>query len=154
LENKEDIISVFAFVKYVGELVEDGFLDARKAGEALIGIDEALRFFIYQENPNIQKLEIEIPVRVRKGSWEALFPENLDEVLLKTVIAWSAAKYAGSALGEMAKNDFKNLGFKDIFKSAFKGMTWVVKMATHLGTITKKKLENVSFSKKQQRSRS
>jgi hypothetical protein len=29
LENKEDINSVFAFVKYEGELVEDGFLDGK-----------------------------------------------------------------------------------------------------------------------------
>src|SRR5438552_112833 len=98
LERNTDIGSVFAFIKYDGELVEDGFLDARKAGEVLIGIDETLRYFIHQENPNIKKLEFEIPVRIRKGSWEAYFlPENIDATLIRLVATWSAGKYFGSA---------------------------------------------------------
>lgn len=104
--------SIFAVIKYEGKLVEDGFLDARKAGEALWGIDESLRYFIYQEEPQVQKIEFEIPVRIQKGSWEALFPSNLDEVLIKTVLAWGAGKYFGQALSEMGKNDFQNFGFK------------------------------------------
>ena len=36
----EEENTVFAQIKYEGKLVEDGFLDARKSGEILIGIDE------------------------------------------------------------------------------------------------------------------
>ncbi len=145
MKNKDDMI--FALIKYEGLLVEDGYLDARKSGEALIGIDEALKYFIFQENPQLKKIDFELPVRIRKGSWETIFPEDINEILIKTSLTWGAAKYFGSALSEMAKNDFKDLGFKDVFKAAFKGMTWVLKIAVHLGTITKKKLENLKFSK-------
>ncbi len=142
---------VFASIRYEGELVQDGFLDARKSGEALIGIDESLRYFLFQENPSFQKMEFELPVRIRKGSWEAYFPENIDMLLLKTSLAWGATKYFGTALGEMAKADFKDFGFKDVFKKSFKGLTWVVKIALHLGSLTKKKLGKVLFSKNNQK---
>ncbi|MBX0334251.1 hypothetical protein K3G39_13490 [Pontibacter sp. HSC-14F20] len=46
----------------------------------------------------------------------------------------------------MAKNNFKDVGFKNIFKNAFKAMTWVIKLATHLGTLKKKRFDNVVFS--------
>jgi len=36
----EDNEAILAFIKYEGNLVEDGYLDARKSGEALVGIDE------------------------------------------------------------------------------------------------------------------
>lgn len=142
-ENNE----IFAHIKYEGELVKDGFLDARKAGEALLGIDESLRYFLYQEDKKFRKAEFEIPVRIRKGSWETIFLENFDAILIKTTLSWGASKYFGSALSEMAKNDFKEIGFKDVFKRSFIAMTWVIKIAKHLGTLTKKKFENIKFSK-------
>jgi len=135
-----------AKIKYEGKQVEDGFLDARTAANALIGIDESLRYFIYQEGVDMQKLPFEIPVKIQKGSWEALFPDNIDEVLIKGLLTWGAAKYGGTALSEMAKNDFKNIGFKDVFKSAFKKMTWVMRIAIHLGTISIKKLSSIKFT--------
>ncbi|RBA28797.1 hypothetical protein [Flavobacterium tibetense] len=138
---------IFAHIKYEGELVKDGFLDARKAGEALIGIDESLRYFLYQEDKKFRKVEFEIPVRIRKGSWETIFLENFDAILIKTALAWGASKYFGSALSEMAKNDFKDIGFKDVFKKSFVAMTWVLKISKHLGTLTKKKFENLKFTK-------
>ncbi|MDO6745524.1 hypothetical protein Q4553_13195 [Tenacibaculum soleae] len=140
--NEKDI---FAQIKYEGKLVEDGFLDARKAGEALIGIDETLRHFIYSEDNKFKNLDFEIPVKVKKGSWVTEFLANFDAILIKTALTWGASKYFGSALSEMAKSDFKEVGFKDIFKQSFKSMTWVLKIALHLGTITKKKFENIKF---------
>jgi hypothetical protein len=143
-ESEKEVI--FAQIKYQGELVKDGYLDARKAGEALLGIDESLRYFLYQESPRFQNIEIEIPVKVRKGSWDAVFLDNFDAILIKTAIAWGAGKYFGSALSEMAKKDFKDLGFKDVFKRAFRGMTWVFKIANHLETLGHKKIEKVKFA--------
>lgn len=145
---EEDKITeqVFSFIKFDGKRVEDGYLDARKSGEALIGIDEALRFFIHQENPSLKDYEFEIPVRVKKGSWEALFPEMLDELLVKGAITWVATKYLGKVVEKMAENDFKEVGFKTIFKNSFKAMTWVIKMALHLGTLTRKKFRDIEFS--------
>lgn len=145
IAEEENII--FAQIKYEGKLVEDGFLDARKSGEVLIGIDEILRHFLYQENAEFQNFEFEIPIRVKKGSWIADFLANYDAYLVKTALIYAGSKYTGSALGEMAKNDFKDIGFKDVFKLAFKSMTWVLKIAKHLGTLTKRKIENYKFIK-------
>jgi hypothetical protein len=147
LDSDKEKNEIFAHIKYEGELVKDGFLDARKSGEALIGIDESLRYFLYQEDKKFRKIEFEIPVRIKKGSWETIFLENFDAILIKTSLSWGASKYFGSALSEMAKNDFKDIGFKDIFKKSFIAMTWVLKIAKHLGTLTKKKFENLKFTK-------
>lgn len=144
-KNSTNENEIFAEIKYEGKLVEDGFMDARKAGEALIGIDETLRYFLYNEDKKFKNLDFEIPVKVKKGSWVTEFLDNFDAILIKTALTWGATKYFGSALSEMAKSDFKDIGFKDIFKQAFKSMTWVLKIALHLGTITKKKLENIRF---------
>lgn len=138
--------SVLAFIKYEGELVKDGFLDAKKSGEALVGIDELLRYFIFQENPQIKDFEFEIPVRIRKGSWETIFPENIGDIATKALGLWMAGKYIGSALEEVAKNDFKDVSFKEIFKKAFRGIIDVIKLSKHLGTLSKKRFENVSFA--------
>lgn len=136
----------FAYIKFEGELVSNGFLDAKKSGEALICIDEILRYFLNQENSVIKAYDFEIPVRVKKGSWETVFQENINGVLIKGLLTWAAAKYAGGALGEMAKTDFKDKGFKTLFKKAFKGMINVIKLAKHLGTLTKQKFEKLKFS--------
>jgi hypothetical protein len=135
-----------AYFKYEGKQVEDGFLDARKSAQVLLGMDEALRFFLYQENSSLQKMEFEIPIRIHKGSWEALLPENFNELLIKGALTWGAAKYIGKAVEQMAINDFKDVGFKQIFKKSFKAMVWTIKMARHLGTITKKSFKNLEFS--------
>ena len=147
MNHLQEDINIFASLKYEGELVKDGFMDARKAGEILINVDEALRYFLFQESKQLKQSEFEIPVRIRKGSWETVFLENFDAILLKTVIGWGASKYFGSALSEMAKNDFKDIGFKSIFKNAYKSMTWVLKIAIHLGSLAKKKFDKLTFSK-------
>lgn len=144
MENNND--EILAYIKYDGDLVQDGYLDARKAGEVLVGVDELLRYFIYQENPEIKNFEFEIPVRVRKGSWEAIFPENIESYALGAFGLWMAGKYVGSALEEIAKNDFKDISLKVIFKNALENIIKVIKLAKHLGTLSKKKFDSVVFS--------
>ena len=112
----EEEEKVLAFIKYEGDSVSDGYLDARKSGEALIGIDEVLRHFIIQEEPSLSELEFDLPVRVRKGSWETIIPQNIDSLIFEAGATWVVAKYVGSALSEMAKNDLKDIGFKSIIK--------------------------------------
>lgn len=143
---KEENENILAFIKYQGKLVESGYLDARKSGEVLLGIDELLKFFITKENPELQEYDFEIPVKVRKGSWETIIPEHIDSIALPAFLIWMAGKYAGSALEEIAKNDFKDVSFKEIFKQAFKNIINVIKLATHLSSINVKKFENVKFS--------
>jgi hypothetical protein len=143
---KENENNILAYIKYDGNLVQDGYLDARKSGEVLLGIDEILRYFIYQENPEVKNFEFEIPVRVRKGSWEAIFPEDIESYALGAFGLWMAGKYVGSALEEMAKNDFKDVSLKSVFKKAFENILKVIQLAKHLGTLSKKKFDNVTFN--------
>ncbi len=120
-----------AHIKYEGKLVEDGFLDARKSAEILIGIDEVIRFFLIQENKEISKLDIEIPIRVEKGSWMAILPPDLSIGIL-TAIGTLAGAYGMTALHTVAKNDFKDVTSKDITKKIVKGIKWTIEIIKHL----------------------
>tara|TARA_B110000902_G_scaffold203289_1_gene231033 strand:+ start:1182 stop:1388 length:207 start_codon:yes stop_codon:yes gene_type:complete len=55
-----------AYIKHEGKLVENGYLDARKSAEIILGINKVIRFFLFQENKSSSKLEIEIPIRIKK----------------------------------------------------------------------------------------
>lgn len=145
MQTNKESHSAFAYIKYEGALVEDGFLDARKAGEALLGIDEALRFFINHEDPDLQKIDYEIPVLVNKGSWETLFLENFDALLLEKAVNRQVGRFFDTDLEKLAGGRFQEFGFKAIFKDAFRGMTWVLKMAKHLGYLTNRKIEHLDF---------
>lgn len=140
-----DETEYLAYLRYDGKLVEEGYLDTRKSAEALYGLDEAIRFFLEKDYPELKSIEYEIPVRVQKGSWEALIPNNIDEFMLRALGIWITGKYVGGALGQMAKNDFENVSFKKIFKSIFKSITWLIKIAVHLKSMSKKKLTDLKF---------
>ncbi|WP_440120344.1 hypothetical protein [Tenacibaculum sp. Ill] len=133
-----------AYFKYKGEAVKDGYLDLRKSAEALNGIDELFRYFLAQYEPEIAKIDFEIPVRIRKGSWEALIPENIGE-WLRLIAGTGFTTYTVAALKEMAKSDFKDTGFKVIFKKIVKSIKWSIELAKHLKTTKKKIFENVKF---------
>jgi hypothetical protein len=148
-QNDDDYSNVLAYVKIDGDLVEDGFLGARKSADVLYGIDELVKYFLTQEDPEIKESEIEIPVRIRKKCWELLVPENIETLLLHGVIAWCAGKYIGSALSEIAKNDFKDVSLKGVFRKAFNSLIYVVKISKHLGTTHKRKFDKVQFSEDQ-----
>lgn len=122
------------FVKYEGELVEDGLMDARRQAKALLAIDLALRYFIEKNVPELGRLDFEIPIRIRKGSWEALIPE--------TVGGWAqgglgvvATAYFTKAAQKMAEKDFADFGILDIFKSAINAMKWFARIGKHMGNV-------------------
>jgi len=129
-----------AYFKLKGKSVEGGYLDARKSAEVLLGIDEALRFFLSRKVPEFAKVEFEIPVRIRKGSWEALIPQDIwDWVTL--IAGTGTSTYVITALKEMAKNDVGDKGLKDLFKFSVKGIKWAINISKHLKTTVKKKFE-------------
>lgn len=130
------------YFKYQGKLVEDGSLDARKAADALIGIDNILRYFICQECPSLVNVDFEIPVRIQKGSWEALIP-NMDSVY--SMLSLAGAAYLASSAKKMADNDFKDIGFRSIVSNSIKSICWVVKLACHVGTTKKKEFKKTLF---------
>lgn len=132
------------YLKYEGKLVESGLLDARKAAQALLGFDEAIRFFVGQQSPLLRDLDFEIPVRLHKGSWEALIPITLIDWVVAAVGA-GATTYVVTAAKKMAEKDFEKKGLKDLFVHAIEAIQWIIRIGKHLGELTKKKFEKVKF---------
>ena len=132
------------YIKYTGKLVEGGLLDAKKSAQALLGFDEIVRHFVLKEEPLLKDIEFEIPVRIGRGSWEALIPETIGQWILAAG-GIGVTAYLTAAAAEMAKKDFKNIGFKDVFRVAIKSAQWMIRIAIHLGAISKKKFLNIKW---------
>jgi len=129
------------YLKYTGKSVEDGFLDTRKSAEALLGFDEILRYFLLKEDPSLKNVDFEIPVKVRKGSWEVIIPEIIDKLLSPTGLAATAfGTYATITAKKAAEDGLFSTGVaKDVkatFRAALKSSQWVIKIGSHLGSLT------------------
>lgn len=132
------------FVEFTGEGVQEGLLDARKQAKALIGFDSSLRFFVGMQIPELQKADYDIPVRVEKGSWQVLIPENI-EAWIKLWASTAVLAYLTSAAAKIAQNDFADVGLKDIFRRSLEGIQWFIKIGKHLGELGKRKFEKVRW---------
>lgn len=141
MENFE-VNDAYGIIKFDGKLIVDGAIDLKTAGESLLGLNEALNFFVKKEYPEFSDIDLEIPVQIRKGSWEAYITEVLTDSYWEIAATYLASKYVGPALTEMAKKDFKDFGFSDLIKKTFKGLIWVIKISKHLGSMSIKKLDN------------
>lgn len=133
------------YIKYDGKLVKNGLMDGRKQAQALIGLDEALRYFIIKQVPELRKLDFEIPVRVKKGSWEALIPD--------TAAGWVQAgagvvitAYLTKAGQKMAERDCADFGITDVFKKSIEAIKWFAKIGKHIGNLSIRQFENSKFS--------
>ncbi len=130
-------------IKYCGESIKEGMFDARKASQALIGFDEAIRFFSTIQYPKFQEIDYELPVKIRQGSWEAFIPDAITWV--KVTGAMAAFMYVAKAVQKMAENDFDKVGIKTIIRKSVEAIKWVVKIGKHIETLKIKKFENVKF---------
>ncbi len=131
------------YLKYQGEMVDEGFMDARKSAQALLGFDEAVRFFVFQQAPDLRKTDFEFPVRVKKGSWEIVIPELVELIKLAGSVVVTA--YGVKAAQKMAERDFEGIGLRGIFQKSLLAIQWVIKIGKHLGDLTLKKFESVKF---------
>jgi hypothetical protein len=139
-QNSEKYIG---YLKYSGKSVENGLLDVRKSAEALLGFDEILRYFLLKEDPSLSEIEFEIPVRIRKGSWEALIPEIIDKIFS---IEGVATIYATATATKAAKDGLFETGIAKDVKKTFQGalitVQWIIRIATHIGGFIKNRFEN------------
>lgn len=131
------------FLKYEGKLVDEGFMDAKKSAQALLGFDEILRFYIYQQSPSLKNINFELPVTVKRGSWAIVLPELIDVVKAGGTLI--VAAYALKAAQKMAEKDFDDIGLKDAIRLSLEAIQWVLKIAKHLGDITIKKFDNLKY---------
>jgi len=143
--NNDD--NFLAYFKFSGDRVKDGYLDAQKSAEALISIDEMFRYFLYKNDPKLNKVDFELPVRIRKGSWETLIPENIGDIL-KIFVTTGLSAYGISAMQKLAQNDINDKGFKDVFKNIVKSIKWIIQIGKHTKTLDKKSFENIRFKEK------
>ena len=133
------------YIKYRGKLVEDGMMDARKQAEALLCADSAIRSFLAQQSPDIRKFDFEIPVKIQRGSWELLIPENVG-LWAQAGLAVVATAYFSKAAQKMAENDFSEVGVKDLFLKSIDSLKWFVRIGKHLGTVSLRKFDNPKFT--------
>ena len=112
----------------------------KKSAEALLWFDEMLRYFISKEEPLLSNINFEIPVNIKKGSWE---------ISLIEWIAWiSATAYltaiATTAWKEWLLETWPIKDVKKIFKSALDSIKWIISIRNHRKDKLKK-LEHLQF---------
>lgn len=123
-----DYSDYIAYLKYEGSSVEEGFLDARKAANALLGFDESIRFYLLKEGVTD---DFEIPVRIRRGSWEALIPKTLMDWVL-TAGGAGATTYVVTAAAQMAKNDFEKISLGELIQKIVHRLQRLIKISKHV----------------------
>ena len=87
------------YLKYSGRLVQDGAFDARKSAQALLGFDEAIRFFVRQQAPELAEANYEFPVRIIQGSWVISIPDDI-VALMKIAGGIVVTNYLAHAAGK------------------------------------------------------
>lgn len=115
------------YLKYSGKSVEDGFLDAKKSAEALLGFDDILRYFLLKEDSSLKDIDFEIPVRVERGSWIAVIGG-----LILTAYFTKAAQEAAE------KGVLNTATVKDaemIMRGALKAAQWTIKIGSHMKSL-------------------
>lgn len=114
------------YIKYSGRDVERGIIDAGSAGSALLGLDEALRFFNAKQSPEFAGWQYEIPVQTRPGSWEAIVLGGI-----ATAGGGFALGYAKKAGEKMAERDFADIGMKDVLRKSLDAVKTLAKVVKH-----------------------
>jgi hypothetical protein len=137
------------YVRYSGALVEDGLFDAKKMAQALVGIDGAVRFFVGFQDPRLREANYELPVRIRKGSWEALIPTKIESAVIAS-LGVAASVYLSTAARSLAKNDFKDMTTREVFRKALQAIQWMIRLGKHLGDGTIRTFKRVKFRKANQ----
>jgi hypothetical protein len=139
-----DTDNSIGYLKYDGELVAEGILDARAAATALLGFDRSLRHFVSREDPALGKFNFQIPVKVQHGSWAALIPDTVGGWVMAG-LGVAVTAYITTAATKLAENDFKDKKLKDVFVEGLKAIQWIIRVGKHLGTLTNRRLTGLRW---------
>jgi len=130
------------YIKYEGKSVEHGIFDARKSAQALLGFDQAVRYFVAKEEPYLLNKDYELPVEIKKDSWDIFLPIIQKLMTPEGVLSIAATTYVAKSASKAATDGLFETGLsKDIqktFQSALISMQWVVKIAKHVGAFKRK----------------
>ena len=134
-------IKYIGYLKYSVKSVKDGLMDARKSAEALLGFDEIIRYFAIKKCSKLKDKDFEIPVRIRKGSWEALIPAAIGLLIVGPYLKKTAEK--------AAEDGIFNTGLAKDIKMAvihsIKAAQWIIRISKHIGTTHKKQFDRIKF---------
>jgi hypothetical protein len=126
------------YIKYEGKSVENGIFDARKSAQALLGFDQAIRYFAAKEEPYLLDKDYELPVEIKKDSWDIFLPMLQQLMTIEGAVGIAATTYITKSAAKAATDGLFETGLsKDvqkIFQGAILSMQWVVKIAKHVGS--------------------
>ena len=115
------------YLKYKWKSVETWMLDGKKLSEALLWFDEMLRYFINKEIPEIQGINYEIPVEVKKGSVIIALC-----ILSWTVIGWAYLRSVWDiAWKEWFLESWPAKDIKKILELAISWIQTIIKIVKH-----------------------
>lgn len=125
-------------VKYDGANLDHGMMDAKKLSVVLDGFDEILKFFLFKECSEPEVKDIEIPVKISKGSVDISIPQIIEQIVsFKSIVG----AYAINTAIQSAKDGFFETGFvndlRKLINCAAISAMWVIKIAKHLNGFEK-----------------
>lgn len=128
------------YLKYSWNSVNEWAFDMKKSAEALLWFDEMLRYFVAKEEPLLSNANFDIPVNIKKWSWEI------------SLMEWIFWIWAVTYLTSVAKTAWKDWlletwpvkDVKKVFIWAFEGIKWVIKIRSHRKDKVKR-LEHLDF---------
>lgn len=115
------------FIKFNDNDLPSGVVDAFAAASALVGLNDCLRFFNHKQARGLSAIPYSVPVRTQPGSWEAVV---LGAVGIGTIFGGAYAKKAGE---KMAENDFKDIGFRDLFRKSMDALRTLTDLVKKTG---------------------
>lgn len=119
-------VNPVGYVSYSWAGAPNGVIDANAGGTALIGIDEAIRYFNRKQTRELSGVDYQIPIKTGEGSWIAWILG-----VIATPAAIFATAYAKKAAEKMAERDFSDTGFRDIAKKSVDALERLVELIKH-----------------------
>lgn len=125
------------YIKYQGPHIQHGLFGAREAATALRGFDEMFRYFLIKEEPEFAKLDFEIPVKIKEGSWIAEIPQHIEDfITIKNMGMTVLGVYLTTSAVVAAKRGLlKTPAIKDvnkIMRCVFQKILWTIKLVAHV----------------------
>lgn len=125
------------FVSFEWTGAPSGVIDASAGGQALLGLDDAVRYFNRRQSSGFGSSPYEIPVLTGSGSWVAVVLGLL--AVPATAFGMAYAKKAGE---KMAEKDFSDIGMKDVARRSMDALVKLVRLVkSGKGKLDVKKLD-------------
>lgn len=129
-------MDALGLIRYEGKDLEEGIIASSEAITAIRGFDSSLRWWVARYYPGLSDVELPIPVRVNRGSWELELPLTIGQWLLAAG-GIGASAYAAKAAQKLAERDFDGVGLRDVFAAGFRGLRAAIRLGIHLGGVGK-----------------